>query len=92
LSLNIIKHDISYKLWWLNECGEVMVTKHVLINWNWKEKWSWNGSTTMWDHGYHVKICTEVVSKVYLYEIIISYDFHNVLLKARVGKKKALKA
>jgi hypothetical protein len=46
----------------------------------------------MWDYGCHVKICTKVVSKVCLYEIIISYDFHNVLLEARLGKKRALKA
>jgi len=31
LNLNIVKHDKPYKFWWLNACGEVMVTKHVLI-------------------------------------------------------------
>ena len=32
LNLNTIKHDKPYKLWWLNECGEVMVNKQVLIS------------------------------------------------------------
>jgi hypothetical protein len=31
LSLNIIKHERSYRLQWLNWCGEVRVTKKVLI-------------------------------------------------------------
>jgi len=31
LNLNIVKHDKPYKFCWLNTCGEVMVTKHVLI-------------------------------------------------------------
>ena len=46
----------------------------------------------MWDNGYHVKICAEVVYKVCLYEIIISNDFHNVLLEARVDKKESCKS
>jgi hypothetical protein len=32
LSLNVIKHERSYKLQWLNRCGEVRVTKKVLIS------------------------------------------------------------
>lgn len=32
MSLNIVKHDRPFKLWWLNECGEVMVTKQVLTS------------------------------------------------------------
>jgi len=31
LCLNIFKHEKPYRLQWLNECGEVRVTKHVLI-------------------------------------------------------------
>ncbi|KAJ4708850.1 Transposon Ty3-I Gag-Pol polyprotein [Melia azedarach] len=31
LNLNIIKHPKPYKLQWLNECGEIRVTKQVLI-------------------------------------------------------------
>jgi len=31
LCLNIFKHKKLYRLQWLNECGEVRVTKHVLI-------------------------------------------------------------
>jgi hypothetical protein len=53
-----------------------------------KEKWSWNGNTTMWGYGYHAKICTKVVSMVCLYEIIISYYFYMVLLEAKIGKKR----
>jgi hypothetical protein len=32
LNLNIVKHDRLYKLQWLNECDEIMVTKQVLIS------------------------------------------------------------
>jgi len=32
LYLNIVKHDKPYKLQWLNECDEVMVTKQVFIS------------------------------------------------------------
>ena len=31
LNLSCIKHPRPYRLQWLNECGEVKVTKHVLI-------------------------------------------------------------
>jgi hypothetical protein len=31
LNLNTVKHDRPQKLRWLNECGEIMVTKQVLI-------------------------------------------------------------
>jgi len=31
-NLNTIKHPKPYRLWWLNECGEVKVIKHVLIS------------------------------------------------------------
>jgi hypothetical protein len=31
LNLSYIKHLMPYRLQWLNECGEVKVTKHVLI-------------------------------------------------------------
>jgi hypothetical protein len=32
LNLNIVKHDRLYKLQWLNECDEIMMTKQVLIS------------------------------------------------------------
>ncbi|XP_052193846.1 uncharacterized protein LOC127802180 [Diospyros lotus] len=32
LNLSIIKHSRSYKLQWLNECGEVKVTQQVLVS------------------------------------------------------------
>jgi hypothetical protein len=32
LNINIVKHDKPYKLLWLNECNEVMVTKQVLVS------------------------------------------------------------
>jgi len=32
LYLNIVKHDRSYKLQWLNECDGVMVTKQIFIS------------------------------------------------------------
>jgi hypothetical protein len=32
LNLNIVKHYRPYKFLWLNECGEVIVTKQVLIS------------------------------------------------------------
>ena len=32
LNLNTIKHPKPYKLQWLNECGEIRVTKQVLIS------------------------------------------------------------
>jgi uncharacterized membrane protein len=31
LNLCIIKHHKPYRLQWLNDCGEVKVTKHVLV-------------------------------------------------------------
>jgi hypothetical protein len=27
LDLNTVEHNRPYKLWWLNECGEVMIIK-----------------------------------------------------------------
>jgi hypothetical protein len=32
LNLNIVKHDRPYKLLWLNECSEAMVTEQVLVS------------------------------------------------------------
>ncbi|KAL2471840.1 RNA-directed DNA polymerase [Abeliophyllum distichum] len=32
LGLSMLKHSRPYKLQWLNECGEVKVTKQVLVN------------------------------------------------------------
>ena len=32
LGLSLLKHHKPYKLQWLNECGEVKVNKHVLVN------------------------------------------------------------
>jgi hypothetical protein len=41
--------------------------------------------------GYHSKIYTQVNDKVCLFEIIIGYHIHIMLLQANVFKKKALK-
>ena len=31
LNLKTVKHEKPYKLQWLNECGEIKVTKQVLV-------------------------------------------------------------
>jgi hypothetical protein len=36
LCLNIFKHEKPYRLQWLNECGDIKITKHVLIFFCWK--------------------------------------------------------
>jgi hypothetical protein len=32
LNMNTIKHEGPYRVQWLNDCGEVRVTKHVLVS------------------------------------------------------------
>jgi len=32
LNVTTTKHSILYKLWWLNECADVIVTKYVLFS------------------------------------------------------------
>jgi hypothetical protein len=42
--------------------------------------------------GYHSKVCTQMVSTMYLFEILVRHYFYTVLLEKGVSNKGNLKA
>jgi len=43
-------------------------------------------------HGYHSKVCTQVVSTMCLFDILVNHYFYTVLLEKGVSNKVILKA